>query len=344
MAFSIPNLSEVPLVSNQSEPDARDFDAIAAGFGGSVVSSGLAVTAQTVPNMTVQVAAGIASSTGTVFAPGAVASLAIGANATGNPRFDLVVMNSAGTIAVRAGTAAANPIFPTLTAGDVMLAAVWVPNGAASIANANIVDKRILRGQGRLWVSDYGPSGIGGATNMHLGAGGTTPNVASITWGDSTGRFLNFGTISAGAFAVRFQFDDRGKLLLPTTGSTGGLTIGGDASLYRSAAGELTVDGGAGGGKITLGAGTNTQLYIKDRSALFDWVLYVSAGAARLYNGADQFIMNGGQLQIPTTGSGGGIMIGTDAQWYRGAANVMQTDDEVRAPNLDALRYMAVGP
>jgi hypothetical protein len=36
-----------------------------------------------------------------------------------------------------------------------------------------------------------------------------------------------------------------------------------------------------------------------------------------------------GQLQLPTTGSGAGVLIGGDAQWYRSAANQMATPDDV---------------
>jgi hypothetical protein len=75
----------------------------------------------------------------------ASATVTIGTADATNPRIDLVVVNSAGTKAVRAGTAAANPKPPARTAGDVVLAAVYVPAGATTIAQNYITDLRVLR-------------------------------------------------------------------------------------------------------------------------------------------------------------------------------------------------------
>lgn len=51
-----------------------------------------------------------------------------------------------GGISVVTGTAAANPVFPTLPANVAALAAVYVPAAATSIGATNLVDKRVMFG------------------------------------------------------------------------------------------------------------------------------------------------------------------------------------------------------
>src|SRR6266516_2638745 len=68
---------------------------------------------------------------------------------------------------------------------------------------------------------------------LNVGAQGTTPNAASLAWGDSSGWKLRFGTNVSSAFASRFEFVDTGDLNLSTTGTgtiDGGMTrFGGGA-------------------------------------------------------------------------------------------------------------------
>lgn len=128
---------------------AEYLKVLVAGVDGlDCVLSGLAVTAQGSPNMTVAVAKGSVLSNGTLFAVAASASLAIGAADGTNPRLDLVVVNASGTLAVRAGTAAASPKPPTITANDVVLAAVYVPATDTTIASNQITDLKMTRTQG----------------------------------------------------------------------------------------------------------------------------------------------------------------------------------------------------
>jgi hypothetical protein len=108
------------------------------------VISGLAVTAQGSPNMTVAVAAGVAcSNRGWFDVTGANGTITT-ADAT-NPRLDIVVITSAGAIAVRAGTPGATPKPPALTANDVALAVVYVPAADTTIATNQITDLRVIR-------------------------------------------------------------------------------------------------------------------------------------------------------------------------------------------------------
>lgn len=128
----------------QAMPDPADFAIISLGSAGSGVVSGCAVSQRAAgANMSVDVAAGNILSIGTALTVSAT-NLVIGANATGNPRIDLVVVNAAGAPTVRVGTPNSTaPLFPALVAGDVALAAVSVPNAAASILTQNIVPKSV---------------------------------------------------------------------------------------------------------------------------------------------------------------------------------------------------------
>lgn len=148
MALEIPDqgeaLSDIQSILFQEDIDVSINDVPA----GMYVKSGLVVTAQGVPNMTVQVTAGVAYSK-TRFPVAASASLAIAAADLTNPRLDKVVVTSAGALAVRTGTPAAfttttTPKPPALTEGDVAIAQILVPAGATAITAAHIKDRRYL--------------------------------------------------------------------------------------------------------------------------------------------------------------------------------------------------------
>lgn len=94
---------------------------------------GFLVRAQSTPNMTVAVKAfSIAElsyaggNTSTIVAP------------VTNPRIDLVVLTSAGTLAVRAGTEAVTPVASTPTDGDIVLAKITLATSTTTITNALI--------------------------------------------------------------------------------------------------------------------------------------------------------------------------------------------------------------
>lgn len=147
MAFTIPDKG-VGADNVQSVMFNSYLDVIQAGIQGidCVLSGGL-VSAQGSPDMTVAVAkAGVL--TNGVLKAVAAGNGTITAADSSNPRLDLVVINSAGAIAVRAGTPNANPKPPARTANDVVLAVVWVPANDTTINGNQITDLRILRTQG----------------------------------------------------------------------------------------------------------------------------------------------------------------------------------------------------
>jgi len=94
--------------------------------------------------MTPSVSKGAVVSNGTLFAVAAGNATITTADGT-NPRLDLVVITSAGAIAVRAGAAAASPKPPTRTLNDVVLAVVYVPANSTAIAANQLVELRMVR-------------------------------------------------------------------------------------------------------------------------------------------------------------------------------------------------------
>ena len=152
MAFTIPNHADAASAF-QAEPDSVDFDILAAGYSGSGVISGCAVTAQGTPNMTVAVATGVISVAGVrVSVTGANST--IGTADGTNPRFDMITVNNSGTIATTAGTAASVPELPSIPSNSVVLALIFVPASDTTIATNQITDKRVFISNGGSGVLD----------------------------------------------------------------------------------------------------------------------------------------------------------------------------------------------
>lgn len=140
--FTIPNEAAAAF-ADQAEVDAVDVDILVAGYAGTGVISGCAVTAQAVPDMSVAVASGEVSIAGTQVAV-AAGSVVVGAADATNGRFDLVVVDNAGTKSVVAGAAGTNPAFPAIPANSVVLAAIYIPATDTAINSNQITDKRVV--------------------------------------------------------------------------------------------------------------------------------------------------------------------------------------------------------
>ena len=105
------------------------------------VVSGLEVTAQDIPDMTVNVASGIIyMQDGERFEVEA-ATMPVAAADAENPRKDIIYVNSTGEITYLAGTAA-EPEAPETPLGSQLLAEIAVAANATAIETANITDKR----------------------------------------------------------------------------------------------------------------------------------------------------------------------------------------------------------
>lgn len=174
------------------------FEAMNAAVRGvDCVLSGCAITGGA--DMTPAVAKGAVLTNG-VLKPVTAADVTIGAADATNPRWDLIVVNSSGTKAVRAGTAAANPAPPALTANDVLIGAVYVPANDTAIGSDNLIDLRFIRDGGPITIAK---STTNQATNTSSGEikhiSVTIPNGLFVSgrilrlraWGDF---LLNFGT------------------------------------------------------------------------------------------------------------------------------------------------------
>jgi len=143
MAFTIPDKGEGDN-DLQSIIFQEDIEILIAGISGlDCVLSGLAVTGGA--DMTPAVAKGAVLSNGVMSAVAAADVTITTADAT-NPRIDLIVVNSSGALAVRAGTAAAAPKPPARTANDVAIASVYVPANDTAIGTSQIKDRRVMRG------------------------------------------------------------------------------------------------------------------------------------------------------------------------------------------------------
>lgn len=145
MAWTIPDKGEGDN-DIQSIVFQEYLDILAAGLSAGTnrndcVLSGCAITGGI--DMTPAVAKGAVLSNGTLFAI-AAADVTIGTADATNPRIDLIVVTSAGALAVRAGTAAAAPKPPVRTANDVVLGVVYVPANDTSIETTKITDLRVF--------------------------------------------------------------------------------------------------------------------------------------------------------------------------------------------------------
>ena len=155
MSWTIPDQGEGD--SNlQSIVFQEYLEALVAGIDGlDCVLSGGVVTGGA--DMTPAVAKCAVLSNGTMFAV-AGADVTIGTADVTNPRLDLIVVNSSGALAVRAGTAGAYiagvsaPKPPARTANDVILAVVYVPANDTAIATSQIIDMRVMRTRGPICI------------------------------------------------------------------------------------------------------------------------------------------------------------------------------------------------
>lgn len=214
------------------------LDVLAAGIAGTdCVLSGLAVTAQGSPNMTVAVASGVAISNGVSFAVTGANGTITTADGT-NPRIDLVVITSAGAIAVRAGTPAAAPKPPARTANDVVLAAVYVPASDTTIASNQITDLRVMR-------ADMSRSAV--VTADFTKINNTFANVTDLTFNVLAGHWYRvqgrFNTETSGFSSALGRIDMNGGSAT-VVGVSGVFSVGGQDYSHVGLATEILLGDG----------------------------------------------------------------------------------------------------
>lgn len=219
MAYAIPNSGDAAIADNkQAQVDAVDVAILVDALNCTGVVSGCAVSAQGSPDMTVAVAAGVVQSGGVELAVTA-GNVTIAAADGTNPRFDLIVADSAGAKQRRGGTAAAAPVFPTPTAGDVVLAAVYVPASDTTIATNQIVDKRAMVGPGA-WANASVPAAVGTSSTAeaNFAVARTIPantlKAGMLIRVEAWGVYTTPGTAGTGRIKVKF-----GSTVLCDTGA-----------------------------------------------------------------------------------------------------------------------------
>lgn len=124
----------------------RAFQVVARGLNDCVLF-GAAVTAQGSPNSTLAVAKGAVLTNGVLRGVSA-ANVNISAAHSTLPRIDMVVVDASGVKVVRAGTPAARPQPPELSANDVCLSFVYIPPGDTGISTEQLLDTRMFRTAG----------------------------------------------------------------------------------------------------------------------------------------------------------------------------------------------------
>jgi len=106
------------------------------------VLSGLTVTAQEVPDMSVNVSSGVIYDVYGYRHFVANDTITAIAADTENPRIDIIYLNSAYIVSYYSGTPAAEPIAPDLPLNGTPIAEIAVAANATTIEAANITDKR----------------------------------------------------------------------------------------------------------------------------------------------------------------------------------------------------------
>lgn len=198
--------------------------------GGAVVYSTGAegkVEALGTPGMAVQVATGgnAYNELGARITVPTTASLAISAADPTNPRYDVVVCDASGALAVREGTPGASPSEPSLTAGDVKLAVVKVAAADTQIDAGDIFDHRrwsnpeprdeAAQGDDATTKFDLGYHAWGtvhvtrnGADIERVASGPSTVDEYTVTKlaTEASGTRIEFGVAPASSDRLKFKF------------------------------------------------------------------------------------------------------------------------------------------
>jgi hypothetical protein len=112
---------------------ANKYDGVSSGLTPSQRAAGV--------NMSADIASGYYFVSGVRYSYAGGNQAITAADAT-NPRWDIISFSSAG-IVYTAGTAAANPMMPALSANQILVASIYVSAGTTSILDASIRDERV---------------------------------------------------------------------------------------------------------------------------------------------------------------------------------------------------------
>jgi hypothetical protein len=170
MGFTIPNYEYAVAhgVGDQAEPDSVDFQVLGNNTCALIYDETLATNGAVTVSGTsyvISVAAYKAISNGNHLSKDSATSITLTSGGA-NPRYDLVVIPSNNVPTVRIGTTSStNPVFPSLTDGDVLLAAIYRPaggTGASEATSGRITDKRKFVLANTTWLKDTAPTSTDG--------------------------------------------------------------------------------------------------------------------------------------------------------------------------------------
>ena len=241
MPFTVPDKGE-GVSFDQSIMFQEYIDILVAGISGQdCVTSGCAVTAGT--GLQLAVASGVVKSAGVGYTVGAATPTLGAAHAT-NPRFDLVVVNSSGAVAVRAGTASSTPMPPVKTANDVVLAVVYVPATLTTVLSGHIVDMRVLE-----------PAAVAALASVDGSFRSMQVFTSSGTWTKPAGLKRVKVTVVGGGGG-----GGRDESLEGSNGAAGGGAGGAALKVIDASAiaATVTVTVGGGGAAATAAGGTSS--------------------------------------------------------------------------------------
>ena len=183
--FTIPNAVPGSTFEQevQGSPDTIDIQALVQAAQGVGVVSGCAVTAN--GTLILSVATGqVSNDPSTANVPVNDGSITLTAEASGNPRFDMVVANlTTGIVSVLSGTASNNPLFPTVDFTTyTTLCSVYLGPSDTTITSSDLIDKRMFVPD---WASLFRRVEVlEGYLSLFVGQDLTTPILANDLSGD----------------------------------------------------------------------------------------------------------------------------------------------------------------
>ena len=229
---------------------------------------------------------------GTILGAVSGSTVNIGAADATNPRRDIVYVDTAGAFGVTAGTAAAIPAPPALTAARLALAEVAVAAGATSISSGDIADMRQTLPFGRV--------------RLVAKASNETVNNSSGMQNDNE---LFFSVFPSEKWMVRYVLrvnnsasatpDFQYQFALPASGTWGATHVAGTGTsllgIAQSGGTALSVDSGAvtyyiiGEAVITISSTAGT--------ANLQWAQAVATAADTIVTGSDLSYLAAQRLQ-----------------------------------------------
>ena len=305
--------------------ESSEDNLVDAALHANAVITAAGVTAQGVPNMTVNVAAGTAAQAGGIVAIGANAALAMSPADPAQPRIDLVVYDkTTGVVSAISGTPAPTPKPPALPTTKGLLAFVSVSAAALNIGSSNITDMRIQSWPvliAGLLTNRPTATVMSGGTYFATDAGLFRSN--GTTWASVAIAPAAFPDGTAAAPSVSFINDtDTGYY---RSGSNQSAIVGGGANVARFVASASPVNWvdinsaatGIGPSIQAVGSDANVALTISSKGG-GNVLIAAAAAAHNLLNLVDAAsAVNYAQIAASPTGNSVNFQVaGTDTDVY----------------------------